>query len=283
MRGKPRWLKVKVNRSADRETVRRTLREGRLSTVCEAAGCPNRNECWAAGTATFLLLGDTCTRNCRFCDVNSGEPNPPASDESREVARAVDKLELDYVVLTSVTRDDLSDGGADHWARTIRTVRSENPNVEIEVLVPDFNGDEAALELIFESNPGVFNHNVETVPRLYSEVRPEASYSRSLAVLERAAERGFKTKSGLMLGLGERRAEIYGVLEDLRERGVRYLTLGQYLQPSAANLSVKRWVRPARFEEWKSIATELGFNHVEAAPLVRSSYHAAEQLESAAG
>ncbi len=282
MPAKPEWLKVKFNQDLqEQEFVNRTLRQNDLTTVCEEAGCPNRCECWASGTATFMLLGDRCSRNCRFCSVDHGPCQEALSpEEPKNVARAVKQLELDYVVLTSVTRDDLPDGGAEHWLRTIEQVRELNPGVQVETLVPDFAGCAEDLDLVLDTEPEMFNHNVETVPRLYSRVRPQASYSRSLDVLERSAARELRTKSGLMLGLGEKNNEVVSVLEDLYERGVRYLTLGQYLQPAAENLEVDRWVPPEEFEQLKERALKMGFTHVESGPLVRSSYHAAQQFES---
>ncbi len=224
-----------------------------------------------------MLLGDICTRDCAFCGVKSGTPEEPDRTEAERIAAAVGELELDYVVLTSVNRDDLPDCGSAHWVKVIGTVKEQNPGVSVEVLIPDFQGDETALSKILAAEPQVLNHNLETVPRLYPEIRPDASYERSLALLDKAAKSGVKTKSGFMLGLGEKKKEVAALLEDLRSIAVDSLTIGQYLQPATANIPVRRWVRPQEFELWKQRALKLGFSNVESAPLVRSSYHAARQ------
>jgi len=280
---KPEWLKARMPGGDNFRAIRSVMEEATLNTVCEEASCPNLGECWGRGTATFMILGDTCTRACGFCDVKTGTDLDVDAMEPLRVARAVQKMELDHAVVTSVNRDDLPDGGASIWAKTLRCIRRFNPGTSVEVLIPDLMGDWDALEVILGADPDILNHNVETVPRLYPTVRPKARYDRSLRLLERAAGRGFPTKSGLMLGLGERRDEVARALEDLRERGVRILTLGQYLRPSDRHLPVDRWVHPEEFDRWANRAEALGFEHVESGPLVRSSYHAEEQVPAPSG
>lgn len=279
MKPKPDWIRSRFRTSSNNGRVRQTLSETDLNTVCEEAACPNRGDCWGKGTATFLILGEQCSRECRFCGVGSAPDVLPPGREPERVARAVAELGLDYVVITSVTRDDLPDRGAFHWARTVQTVQKQNPDVKIEALVPDFGGEISYLGRVLQAEPDVLSHNVETVPGLYSRVRPGASYERSLDLLARASRRGFPTKSGVMLGLGESEEEITQVIRDLYESGVRYLTLGQYLRPDDASLPVKRWVEPEEFENWRNFAESVGFTGVEAGPLVRSSYHAESQVE----
>jgi lipoic acid synthetase len=252
------------------------LRKGGLHTVCEEALCPNQGECFSRGTATFLILGDRCTRNCRFCSVAHGPSGPPDPEEPVRVAEAVQEMGLRYVVITSVTRDDLGDGGAGLFAQTIEEIRRRAPGTLVELLIPDFLGDADALHTVLEAHPDVLNHNLETVPRLYPSVRPGAVYRRSQELLERAKrfEPTIPTKSGLMLGLGESPEEIDQTLRDLRRMGCDILTLGQYLQPSGKHLPVHRFVHPGEFEEWRKIGLELGFAEVASGPLVRSSYRA---------
>ncbi len=276
---KPDWLRISFQNSKKLSAFTKLLEESELHTVCQEAACPNRHECWESGTATFLLLGDRCSRNCRFCNVKTGPDGLPSPEAPEAVVDTVRLLQLDYVVLTSVTRDDLPDGGAVHWARTVELLQRFDPEIVIETLIPDFGGSRSALNRLLAASPDLLNHNVETVPRLYSRVRPGASYARSLELLEFAAEKGFKTKSGLMLGLGETGAEIRTVLQELFKRGVRRLTLGQYLRPSQENLPVERWVHPDEFKGWKQFARALGYQHVESGPLVRSSYNAAAQYK----
>ncbi len=268
--------------------MRGLLAELGLNTVCGGAHCPNQGECYAAGTATFMILGDVCTRHCRFCAVpGTDRPEPPDADEPDKVAQAARRMGLRYVVVTSVTRDDLPDGGADHFARTIRAIRRELPDARVEVLTPDFQGDEASLRTVLDARPDVFNHNVETVPRLYDTVRPQADYRQSLAVLRRAgqlAESGparVFTKSGLMVGLGETDEEVRAVLADLRQAGCDIVTIGQYLAPSRDHLPVARFVEPAQFDAYRRQAMEMGFRAVAAGPFVRSSYHAEDVFEDA--
>lgn len=279
----PVWLTKPLSDPAKMRAVRRTLASNRLSTVCDEARCPNRVECFARRTATFMILGDRCTRDCRFCAVSHGLPDPPDSDEPRRIAAAARELGLGFVVLTSVTRDDLADGGGSHFAATVRALRSELPDSGIEVLVPDFRGNGAALDTVLESEPDVLGHNVETVSRLYSSVRCGADYERSLDVISRAAASSHRAhvKSAIMLGLGEERREVESTLCDLRDAGAEFLCLGQYLRPSSAHAPVVRFVPPAEFEELREHALSLGFDWVSAGPFVRSSYRAETAVEVA--
>jgi lipoic acid synthetase len=278
---RPPWLRVRVPVDGSLAIVGRTVEAERLHTVCFAAACPNLGECWARGTATFMIGGDLCTRRCGFCDVTTGRPEPLDPSEPERVAAAVARLELRFAVVTCVARDELADGGATHMAATVRAIRDRCPGVGIEVLIADYKGSEPALRSVLDAGPDVLNHNVETVERLQRAVRPAASYARSLGVLRRAGELRpeIPTKSGLMLGLGERDDEVEQCLRDLREAGVGLLTLGQYVRPSPAHLPVRRFVPPAAFDAWADRAHSLGFREVAAGPLVRSSYRA----ESLAG
>ncbi len=281
---KPSWIRVTAPGGERYEQVRSILREQGLHTVCEEASCPNIGECFGHGTATFMILGDLCTRRCPFCDVAHGRPQPPDADEPARLAETVARLALRYVVITSVDRDDLRDGGAAHFAACIAAIRERSPATRIEVLVPDFRGRlETALESLLASPPDVLNHNLETVPRLYREARPGADYAHSLLLLQRFGERcpQVPTKSGLMLGLGETDAEVEQVLHDLRAHGVTMLTVGQYLQPSAGHLPVLRYAELSVFMHFERLARELGFVHAACGPLVRSSYHADRQAAEA--
>ncbi|MEE8536932.1 MAG: lipoyl synthase [Acidobacteriota bacterium] len=271
---RPAWLRVRLPQGENYLRLRNLVRSQNLHTVCESAACPNIGECWNNGTATFMLLGNTCTRSCGFCDVKTGRPLPPDSGEPSRVAEAVAGLGLRYAVITSVNRDELEDGGARHWAATLRRIREINPSCTLEALIPDFQGDGSALDCLLDAGPDVLAHNVETVPRLYPWVRPQADYRQSLRVLEHAARRGFTTKSGMMLGLGERAKETRQVIVDLVDHGCSALTLGQYLRPSRNHLAVQRYVAPGEFEAWRVEGKSLGLKHVESGPLVRSSYHA---------
>jgi len=277
---KPEWLKIKLPGSGHYTEVKQLITDLRLNTVCQSAHCPNLGECWARRTATFMIMGQVCSRNCRFCAVEHGALLPLDAEEPLRIAQAVKRLELRHVVVTSVTRDDLTDGGAGHFYDTIAAIRRESPGCSIEVLIPDFKGSHTALQKVVDAHPDVLNHNVETVPRLYGSVRPQASYEQSLAVLRYAAEAGMVTKSGLMLGLGETGAEILQCARDLRQVGCRILTLGQYLPPSKSHVPVVRFVPPQEFDALRQQCLDLGFEHVEAAPLVRSSYHADRQAAS---
>ncbi len=276
---KPVWLRRKLPDQESLQRMRSLLRGHGLNTVCEGALCPNQGECFAHGTATFLILGRTCTRNCTFCAIPS-EDRPPAPDpqEPERVARAAAELGLKHVVITSVTRDDLEDGGASHFARTVTALRVQDPRIVVEILIPDFQGSRTALEMVVESGPDILNHNVETVPRLYPEVRPQAQYGRSLDLLKTVKEirPGKITKSGLMLGLGEEKEEVVEAMANLRAVSCDLLTLGQYLQPSGRHHPVVRYVPPEEFEELRREGEEMGFKAVFSAPLVRSSFHAAE-------
>jgi len=271
---KPSWLRRPAALSASIEATRQTLRAGELVTVCEEAGCPNRAECWADGTATFMVNGERCTRRCGFCQVDTRRPGPLDPSEPERVADAVVALGLDHAVITCVARDDLADGGAAAIAATIGAIRARAPEVAVEVLVSDCGGDPDALEVLYDATPEVFNHNLETVARLQRAVRPSAGYARSLAVLAGAASRGLTTKSGIMVGLGETDEEVAAALADLAAVGVSIATIGQYLRPSAAHLPVARYVEPAQFDRYAELGRALGLRHVEAGPLVRSSYHA---------
>ena len=274
----PPWLRVKIGSNEQFVRMRQLVDANHLHTVCESASCPNIGECWGRGTATFMLLGNRCTRACRFCDVPPGQPENVDEAEPQRVAEAIRLLGLQHAVITSVTRDDLPDGGATLWAETIRQVRALNPACRIEVLIPDLQGAEAALRLVFEARPDILGHNLETVPRLYPLVRPQADYQRSLDVLRRAKAAKLLTKSGVMLGLGETLAEVSAVMRDLRDIGCDLLTLGQYLQPTQAHAPIAKYWTPAEFHQLQTEGEHLGFRHVEAGPLVRSSYHA-DQLE----
>jgi lipoic acid synthetase len=258
------------------QDLRRSMRSLDLVTVCEEAGCPNIFECWADGTATFMINGERCTRACGFCLVDTGHPLPLDDGEPARVAEAVDRLQLAHAVVTAVARDDLPDGGAAAFAATIAAIRRRCPGTSVEVLIPDCKGDEVALDTIFGARPDVLNHNLETVARLQRAVRPSAGYARSLAVLARAKAAGLVTKSGLVLGMGEHEDEVLGALADLAAVGVDILTVGQYLRPTAAHVPVSRWWTPAEFDALASAAREMGFAHVQASPLTRSSYHARE-------
>lgn len=282
---KPAWIRVKAGADSTRfDEIKRRLRENQLHTVCEEASCPNIGECFGKGTATFMILGDLCTRRCPFCDVAHGRPAPPDENEPRHLAQTIAALALEYVVVTSVDRDDLRDGGAGHFADCIRAVRELSPQTRIEVLVPDFRGRlDTALEILSACPPDVMNHNLETVPRLYRQARPGADYRNSLALLAqfKARQPQIPTKSGLMLGLGETDAEILEVMRDLRAHGVDMLTIGQYLQPTAHHLPVLRYVHPDGFREFERAAQEMGFAHAAVGPMVRSSYHADRQAQAA--
>jgi len=279
---KPPWLRVPARMGDEFLGLRRTVRDLGLVTVCEEAGCPNIFECWADGTATFMINGERCTRACGFCLVDTRHPLPPDPDEPDRVAAAVERLGLAYAVVTAVARDDLPDGGASGYAATIDAIRRRCPTAAVEVLVPDCKGDPRSLEAIFEARPDVLNHNLETVARLQRAVRPSAGYARSLAVLARAKNAGLVTKSGMILGMGERRDEVTGGLADLRAVGVDIVTLGQYLRPTAAHLPVARWWAPEEFEALRDEGEAMGFSHVESSPLTRSSYHARGAAAAAA-
>jgi len=275
---RPEWLKVKVPGGEGYARLKDLINAHSLHTVCEEARCPNMAECWNAGTATFMILGDVCTRSCGFCAVKTGRPAGLDLVEPLRVAEAIRIMKVRHAVITSVNRDELPDGGAAVFAETIREARRLNPGTKIEVLIPDFRGVAWALRIVVEAGPDILGHNTETVPRLYAKVRPQAKYERTLELLKRAADAGAVTKSGIMLGLGETREEILAVMSDLREVGVGILTLGQYLQPTRDHLPVSRYVHPDEFRTLKEEGIALGFKHVESGPLVRSSYHAEGQI-----
>ncbi|HEX7722431.1 MAG TPA: lipoyl synthase [Pyrinomonadaceae bacterium] len=284
---KPEWLRIRLGDPTNQNHLLKLIEGLKLHTVCQEARCPNIFECWSDRTATFMLGGDICTRHCGFCAVGKGEPGQLDSDEPRHVAEAVHHLNLAHTVITSVNRDDLPDGGAAHWAETIREVRRVNPECKVEVLIPDFNGDEAALDAVLDARPDVLNHNTETIARLYRRVRPDADYQQSMTLLRRAADRRDRqqpemlTKSGIMVGLGEEFDEVVELMKDLRAASCNIMTIGQYLQPHARRLPVERYVTPEEFDRWRDIGMQMGFQHVQSSPLTRSSYHAREQAAPA--
>jgi lipoic acid synthetase len=280
---KPSWLKMKMPSGEGYLKLLNLVNDQRLHTVCQSARCPNMGECWAAGTATLMILGDVCTRSCGFCHIATGRPPTLDLDEPVRVGKAVAAMGLKHTVITSVNRDELEDGGAAVWAETIRQIRLQSPGTSVEVLIPDFAGNWCALQLVLDEKPEILNHNTETVPRLYKQVRPQAKYRRSLELLEIAKWQGLITKTGIMLGLGEEEHELDAVLTDLVSIGCDILTLGQYLQPTPQHLPVIRWVHPDEFAEWKRRGEDRGIRHVESGPLVRSSYHAEKQVHAHAG
>ncbi len=274
---KPDWIRVKISANEEITRIKKTLRENNLHTVCEEAACPNLAECFSHGTATFMIMGDICTRRCPFCDVAHGKPKPLDQQEPLNLAKTIKAMSLNYVVITSVDRDDLRDGGAGHFVDCIKAIREHSPKTKIEVLVPDFRGRmDKAVEILREQPSDVFNHNLETVPRLYKQARPGAKYQESLSLLKKYKDLlpQAKTKSGIMLGLGEQEDEVNQVMKDLREHGCSMLTLGQYLQPSKDHLPVKEYITPKQFDQYAVMAKKIGFDNVASAPLVRSSYHA---------
>ena len=277
---KPTWIRVRMGNSAKVDHIKQTLRKHKLHSVCEEASCPNLGECFSGGTATFMIMGDICTRRCPFCDVGHGRPNPLQENEPLELATAIAEMGLTYVVITSVDRDDLRDGGADHFARCINETRRLNPGIKLEILVPDFRGrGDIALKILALTSPDVFNHNLETVPSLYKKVRPGSDYQWSLNLLKQYKEMAPSviTKSGIMVGVGETKEEVINTLQDLQAHHVDMVTIGQYLQPSRNHLPVDRFVHPDEFAEYKRIGDELGFRNVASGPMVRSSYHADKQ------
>jgi lipoyl synthase len=274
---KPDWLKVKLPTGKRYQDIKTIVSENNLHTVCESAACPNRGECWNLGTATFMILGNICTRSCGFCNVQTGKPSELDLDEPKRVADAVKKMGLDYIVITSVNRDELKDGGASIWAETIKGIKELSKSIKVEVLIPDFGGNWQALNTVLQASPDVVNHNIETVLRLYKQVRPQAIFERSLALLQIAKDKGFTTKSGLMLGLGETENEVIEVFEHWSKVGCDIITIGQYLQPTKDHLPVESFISPETFEHYAQLGKRMGFKNVFSGPLVRSSYHAAEQ------
>jgi lipoic acid synthetase len=275
---KPAWLKMKMPGGEGYSNLLRLVNDQKLHTVCQSAKCPNMGECWSAGTATLMILGDVCTRSCGFCHIATGRPPVLDLDEPMRVGYAVKQMNLKHAVITSVNRDELPDGGAAVWAHTIREIRRQSPGTSVEVLIPDFCGDWDALQLVLDEKPDILNHNMESVPRMYRVVRPQAKYPRSLKLLQIAREQGLLTKTGMMLGIGEQEHEIDAVMDDLVAIGVDILTLGQYLQPTVKHLPVDRWVHPDEFASWKIRGEAKGLRHVESGPMVRSSYHAEQQV-----
>ena len=279
---KPEWIRVTLGNNEKVDKIRQTLRKHKLSSVCEEAACPNLGECFSSGTATFMIMGDICTRRCPFCDVAHGRPNALMENEPLELAEAIAEMRLTYVVVTSVDRDDLRDGGADHFARCIAETRRLNPGIKVEVLVPDFRGrGDIAIDILSRTTPDVFNHNLETVPRLYKQVRPGSDYQWSLDLLKKYKDMApdVLTKSGIMVGVGETREEVLQVMEDMYAHNIDMVTIGQYLQPSRDHLPVDRFVHPDEFEEYAQIGEKMGFHHVASGPMVRSSYHADKQAK----
>jgi len=275
---KPKWLRVKLPTGENYKKVRSLVEEHKLHTICESGNCPNMGECWGAGTATFMILGNICTRSCGFCAVNTGRPDSVDEFEPGKVAHSVKTMEVKHAVITSVDRDDLKDGGSTIWAQTVRAIRKQSPGTTMETLIPDFGGHWDNLQVIIDVAPEIVSHNLETVRRLTKEVRIQAKYDRSLEVLFRLKKGGMKTKSGIMLGLGETHEEVIESMEDLRSVNVDVLTLGQYLQPTAKHLPIAEFVTPERFQEYKELGLKMGFRYVESGPLVRSSYHAEKHL-----
>ena len=275
---KPKWLKVKLPTGQAYKAVRGITKSHDLHTICESGNCPNMGECWGAGTATFMILGNICTRSCGFCNVMTGRPLAVDILEPKKVARSVQLMQVKHAVITSVDRDDLKDGGSSIWVETINEIRKENPETTMETLIPDFKGRLKDIQPIIDVAPEVVSHNMETVRRLTKKVRIQAKYDRSLDVLRFLNEGGIKTKSGIMLGLGETEAEVVETMHDLREVGVSIMTIGQYLQPSKKHLSVLEFITPVQFDKYRDIGLSLGFQHVESSPLVRSSYHAEKHI-----
>ncbi len=276
----PAWLKAKMPGSEQYFNVKKTVEEHRLHTICKSGLCPNIGECWANGTATFMILGEICTRHCRFCGVTHGIPAPPDDGEPQRVSMAIARMKLRHVVVTSVTRDDLDSGGAIQWTQTIRCIRQYTPNITLETLIPDFSGNTSSIQMIVDQRPDVISHNLETTERLTPLIRSKAQYRLSLKVIEMVARSGITAKSGIMVGLGETSNEVIRTIDDLRNTGCMIITIGQYLQPSAENINVQQFVSPQQFEEYKQYALSVGFRYAECSPLVRSSYHANKHAQS---
>ena len=275
---KPDWLRVKLPTGENYRHVRGLVDHYKLHTICESGNCPNMGECWGAGTATFMILGNICTRSCGFCAVYTGMPTELDWDEPNRVAAAIQLMGVKHAVITSVNRDELKDGGAAIWAATVKAVRELNPKTTMETLIPDFKGNMESVDMMIAVKPEVVSHNMETIPRLYRKVRPQAKYERSLAVIRRLKEGGIRTKSGIMAGLGETKEEVYQVMDDLREAGCDVMTIGQYLQPTRNHLEVAEWVHPDIFKHYEEVGISKGFKYIESAPLVRSSYHAEKHV-----
>lgn len=277
---KPEWLKIDFRSEKNYSVVNQSIRKNCLNTICVSGRCPNLAECWSRGTATFMILGDICTRSCGFCNTKTGRPLPPDADEPQRLAYSVKELGIKHIVITSVDRDDLKDGGANHWAECIKAIQSKVPQSKIEVLVPDFKGDTSLVDIVLAAKPDVVAHNIETVRSLTPKVRSAAKYDVSLSVLKHIAQRGFVAKSGMMLGLGETESEIVATIEDLLANECEILTIGQYLQPTKKHLPVIEYITPEKFDEYRQIALKKGFRFVESGPLVRSSYHAERHIDN---
>nr|WP_262901526.1 lipoyl synthase [Candidatus Sulfidibacterium hydrothermale] len=277
---KPDWLKIKIPSGKEYLSVKEIVERNKLHTICTSGHCPNMHECWGRGTATLMILGDICTRSCKFCNVKTGKPLPVDHDEPRRVAESVKRMKLKHVVLTSVDRDDLPDGGAAIWAETVRKIKEQNPETTIETLIPDFDGHEELIQQVIDAGPEVISHNLETVRRLTPETRSRAKYDRSLQVLQYIAGKGVVAKSGIMAGLGETPEEVFELMDDLLDAGVSVLTIGQYLQPTKKHLPVKEYVTPEQFEIYRKTGLKKGFRYVESSPLVRSSYHAEKHISA---
>lgn len=271
---KPSWLKIKLQTGENYPKVKKIVELNQLHTICSSGKCPNIGECWSKGTATFMIAGDICTRSCKFCATQTGKPLPLDNDEPKKIANSVKLMELKHCVITSVDRDDLEDKGANHWAETIREIRALNPNTIIEVLIPDFDAREDLLKIVFDAEPDILGHNMETVKRLSNEVRSRAKYELSLDVLKQSSQRGLISKSGIMVGIGETEEEVIELMKDLREVDCKLFTIGQYLQPTKQNLDLVEYINPEQFAKYKQIGLELGFDNIESGPLVRSSYMA---------
>ena len=275
---KPEWMKVPLPQGKKYVQLKRIVNENKLATICQSGNCPNMSECWSAGTATFMILGTICTRNCGFCDVKAGKPAPPDPNEAFRVAEAVKLMQLNHCVITSVTRDDLPDKGATHWALCINKVKELNPSTSMEVLIPDMRDDIEALKTIISAAPDIISHNMETVKRLYTQVRPQADYQRSLRQIKRTSEMGVISKSGFMVGLGESDDEVFKLIDDLKNHDAEIITIGQYLPPSKDHYPLKEYVKPEKFKIYKEYGLEKGIRQVVSAPLVRSSYHSEQQI-----
>jgi lipoyl synthase len=276
----PVWLKMQRASGANYSMVKHVVAENQLNTICTSGNCPNIGECWNSGTATFMILGDICTRACKFCATKTGKPFPPDPDEPLRLAQSIKKMQLKHCVITSVDRDDLTDGGASFWAETIKQIKVMNPFTTIETLIPDFDGNTESLQMIIDAGPNVISHNIETVRRLTPVIRTKARYERSLTVLKYISEKGIIAKSGMMLGLGESEDEIIQAIRDLYKTGCKILTLGQYLQPGSGHMEVVKYITPERFNEFRLLSLEIGFSRVESNPLVRSSFHAANHIKA---
>jgi len=275
---RPEWLKVRAPGGEEFANIKKMMRAKSLHTVCEEARCPNIGECWGAGTATFMILGDTCTRSCSFCAIKTGRPGTVNEFEPLDVARSIQKMGLKHAVVTSVNRDELPDQGSIIWARTIKEIKRLNPDTSVEVLIPDFKGELDLLQRVIDEKPDILNHNIETVPRLYKRIRPQAKYQRSLDVLDYSKKNGMRTKTGIMVGIGETEEEIYAVMEDLVKIKLDVFTIGQYLQPTVNHVPVERFVHPDEFVKYREVGEKMGIQYVESGPLVRSSYHAERHL-----